>query len=162
MNGKSKGTILQILPDESGNISISDMDKSYSCRPLLFLYDHNSYALDITSSIEKALQNSALESGICLVYSLHTTTGIIINEAESGLIQDLIIFMAKMVPEDAGYEHNRTDSNAHSHLRAVLTGNSMVIPVENGRLVLGTWQKVLFLEFDGPRKRRISIKMISD
>ena len=117
--------------------------------------------IDITSSIEKALQNSALESGICLVYSLHTTTGIIINEAESGLIKDLTIFMARMVPRDAGYEHNKIDSNAHSHLRSVLIGNGAVIPVENGKLVLGTWQKVLFLEFDGPRKRRISVKMIS-
>jgi secondary thiamine-phosphate synthase enzyme len=117
--------------------------------------------IDLTPRIEKALQNSALESGICLVYSLHTTTGIIINEAESGLIQDLAIFMAKMVPKDAGYEHNKIDSNAHSHLRAVLTGNSVVVPVENGRLALGTWQKILFLEFDGPRRRRISVKMIS-
>ena len=118
--------------------------------------------IDITSSIEKALQNSALKSGICLVYTLHTTTGIIINEAESGLIQDLTILMAKMVPKDAGYEHNKIDSNAHSHLRAVLTGNSVVIPVENRKLVLGTWQKILFLEFDGPRKRRISVKIVSE
>ena len=117
--------------------------------------------IDITSCIEKALQNSALKSGICLVYTLHTTTGIIINEAESGLIQDLTILMAKMVPKDAGYEHNKIDSNAHSHLRAVLTGNSVVIPVENRKLVLGTWQKILFLEFDGPRKRRISVKIVS-
>ncbi len=117
--------------------------------------------IDITSGIENALQNAASESGICLVYSLHTTTGIIINEAEPGLIQDLTIFMAKMVPKDANYAHNKIDSNAHSHLQAILTGNSVVVPVENGRLVLGTWQKVLFLEFDGPRKRRISIKMIS-
>ncbi len=118
--------------------------------------------LDITSRIEKVLLDSKLNSGICVVYSLHTTTGIIINENESGLIQDLIAFMARMVPKDAGYEHDKIDGNAHSHLRAMLTGNSVVIPVQNGRLVLGTWQKVLFLEFDGPRKRKISVKIISE
>ena len=131
-------------------------------QPIILSWDHNVGVIDITSSIEKALLNSPVKSGICLVCTLHTTTGIIINEAEPGLIQDLTNLMAKIVPKDADYEHNKIDNNAHSHLRAVLTGNNIVIPIERGKLGLGTWQKVLFLEFDGPRRRRISVKMISD
>jgi len=70
--------------------------------------------------------------------------------------------MERIVPRGAGYEHDRGDGNAHAHLRALLLGSSVVIPVEKGRLALGTWQRVLFIELDGPRKRRILIRIIRD
>ncbi len=118
--------------------------------------------IDITSQVQKAIENAKLENGICLVYTMHTTTGITINEAESGLIQDILNLMRSLVPQDAGYMHDRSDGNAHAHLQAVLLGNSAVVPVENGRLILGTWQRILFLELDGPRRRRIYIKALQD
>lgn len=118
--------------------------------------------IDITSSVESALAESGVQSGICLVYTLHTTTGITINEAEDGLIQDIMGLMASLAPEGAGYLHDRSDGNAHAHLRAVLLGNSSVVPVERGRLVLGTWQRILFVELDGPRRRRVYVKAISE
>ncbi|MFB3766057.1 MAG: secondary thiamine-phosphate synthase enzyme YjbQ [Methanotrichaceae archaeon] len=118
--------------------------------------------VDITSSVEKALAESKVQSGICLVYTLHTTTGITINEAEGGLIQDIMRLMAALVPEGSGYKHDRLDGNATAHLRAVLLGNSAVIPIEKGMLVLGTWQRILFIEQDGPRHRRVYVKAIPD
>lgn len=118
--------------------------------------------IDITSSIESALIKSGVQGGICLVYTLHTTTGITINEAEGGLVQDMIRLMVSLVPQGAGYLHDRSDGNAHAHLRAVLLGNSSVMPVERGRLVLGTWQRILFIELDGPRRRRVYVKAIAD
>jgi secondary thiamine-phosphate synthase enzyme len=118
--------------------------------------------IDITSSVEKFVKDSSIENGICLVYTLHTTTGIVVNEAEPGLIQDLTRLMAALVPEGAGYLHDKTDRNAHAHLQAVLLGNSVIIPVEDERLVLGTWQKILFVELDGPRIRRVYVRPIKE
>ncbi len=118
--------------------------------------------IDITSSVERALAESKVQSGICLIYTLHTTTGITVNEAEGDLTQDIMRLMATLVPEGAGYRHDRSDGNASAHLRAVLIGNSAVIPIEKGMLVLGTWQKILFIEQDGPRHRRVYVKAIPD
>ena len=118
--------------------------------------------VDITSQVQKAVEESKLESGLCLVFTLHTTTGVAINEGESGLIQDILNLMKNLVPPGAGYMHDRSDGNAHAHLQAVLLGNSATIPVERGRLILGTWQRILFLELDGPRQRRVYAKMMPD
>ncbi len=117
--------------------------------------------IDITPFVEKELIGSNVKSGICLIYTLHTTTGITINEAEGDLIQDIMRLLATIVPEGAGYRHDKSDSNAHAHLRAVLIGNSSVIPIEKGMPVLGTWQRILFIEQDGPRHRRVYVKAIS-
>jgi secondary thiamine-phosphate synthase enzyme len=117
--------------------------------------------IDITSSIKQAVEESGIKGGICLIYTPHTTTGIVVNEAESGLIQDITKLMASLVPQ-GDYLHDRNDGNAHAHLQAVLLGNSTVIPVEDKRLILGTWQKILFVEFDGPRQRRVYIKLMKE
>jgi secondary thiamine-phosphate synthase enzyme len=118
--------------------------------------------VDITSSIENFVKNSGIENGICLAYTLHTTTGIVINEAEPGLIQDVTNLMAFLVPEGAGYHHDKMDSNAHAHLQAMLLGNSAIMPIDGGKLVLGTWQRVLFVELDGPRRRRVYFRTVSE
>jgi secondary thiamine-phosphate synthase enzyme len=118
-------------------------------------------AIDITGAVQRSLEKSGVREGICLVYTLHTTTGIIINEAEPNLIQDILDLTANLVPENQGYGHDKLDGNAHAHLRAILLGNSAVIPVEKGALMLGTWQRILFLEMDGPRRRRIYAKALS-
>lgn len=117
--------------------------------------------VDITSQVQKVIDENKLESGLCLVFTLHTTTGVAINEGESGLIHDILNLMSTLVPKGAGYMHDRSDGNAHAHLQAVLLGNSATIPVEKGKLILGTWQRILFLELDGPRRRRVYIKMMT-
>ncbi len=116
--------------------------------------------IDITSSVEGALQKSRIEDGICLVYTLHTTTGLTINESDPNLVQDILKLLATLVPQGNGYLHDRSDGNAHAHMRSMLLGNSVVIPVEQKKLILGTWQRVLFFEFDGPRRRKILVRGI--
>ncbi|MGB7571751.1 MAG: secondary thiamine-phosphate synthase enzyme YjbQ [Methanothrix sp.] len=118
--------------------------------------------VDITDGIERYVNDCGREKGICLVYSLHTTTALIINEADEALLNDILKLMERIAPQAAGYQHDRGDGNAHAHLRAALLGNSVIIPVENGGLALGTWQRILFLEMDGPRKRRLSVRIIGD
>ena len=116
--------------------------------------------IDITRQVNDAVRESGVAEGICLVYTLHTTTGIIINEAESGLVADLLRRLASLAPPRDGYLHDRIDDNAHAHLQSVLLGNSRTIPVEEGCLALGTWQRVLFVELDGPRRRSVLIKVL--
>ena len=118
--------------------------------------------IDVTFYVEKAIKESSIEQGICLIYTLHTTTGIVVNEAEPVLIQDMTSLVASLAPKGAGYLHDRNGGNAHAHLQAMLLGNSAVIPVENKRLILGTWQKILFVELDGPRKRWVCVKLIEE
>ena len=118
--------------------------------------------IDITSSIEEFVRRSSFENGICLVYTLHTTTGLTVNEAERGLIKDMCRLMSSLIPEGAGYLHDKIDSNAHAHLQALLLGNSVTIPVDAGRPILGTWQRILFIELDGPRRRRLYCRTISE
>lgn len=114
--------------------------------------------VDLTPLVEAELKKSGIESGLCLVYTPHTTTAVTINEAEPRLIQDILKLLSDLAPEGAGYQHDRSDGNAHAHLRAVLLGNSAVVPVEQKKLVLGTWQRILFFELDGPRRRRVYVK----
>ena len=117
--------------------------------------------IDITSSTEEFVRKSGIENGICLVYTLHTTTGLTVNEAERGLIKDMCRLMSSLIPEGAGYLHDKIDSNAHAHLQALLLGNSVTIPVDAGRPILGTWQTILFIELDGQRRRRLYCRTIS-
>jgi secondary thiamine-phosphate synthase enzyme len=118
--------------------------------------------IDITDRVEQNLRESDVENGICLVYSLHTTTGLTVNEADTALINDILNLLKKIAPKGAGYKHDQGDGNAHAHLQATLLGNSVIIPVEMGRLVLGTWQRILFFELDGPRRRSIFVRIISN
>jgi len=110
--------------------------------------------VDITEEVKKVIGN---KSGLLFVFSTHTTTGITINEAETGLLKDLLRKLSDLVPYNAGYIHDRIDTNADAHIKASILGNSVFIPVENGRLMLGTWQRILFVEFDGPRRRRVHV-----
>jgi secondary thiamine-phosphate synthase enzyme len=118
--------------------------------------------LDITNLVKNAVAESKVDSGIALVYALHITTALVMNEAEPGLLQDLVDAMAKVVvPKGAGYRHDRSDGNAHAHLQTALLGNSAVLPVDGWRpRPGGTWQRVLFVELDGPRHRCIYVKVM--
>lgn len=116
--------------------------------------------IDITSHVEKKVKGSGILSGICVVYTMHTTTAVTVNEAESGLLEDMFGRLESIAPRDLDYRHHG-DENAHAHIKAALIGGSAVIPVAGGRLVLGTWQKVLFIELDGPRRRHVLVSVIS-
>ena len=116
--------------------------------------------IDITSRVQEEVEKSGVKDGIAVVYTKHTTTAIVINENESGLKDDMLDLIEKLVPQGAGYRHDSIDNNADAHLRALLLGNSVVIPVTNGRLDLGTWQRILFIELDGPRTRKVIVKVV--
>ncbi|MBC7110321.1 MAG: YjbQ family protein, partial [Archaeoglobi archaeon] len=106
--------------------------------------------IDITPEVQKVVEDSGIESGICLVHSLHTTTALILNENEPRLIEDLRNHLERLVPQRGSYSHNEIDSNADSHLRAILLNSSLSLPVSDRKLFLGTWQRILFVELDGP------------
>ncbi len=116
--------------------------------------------IDITREVKGIVSRSSVKSGLCVVFTKHTTTGIIINENETGLRSDILKLLNELVPTGKGYLHDQIDSNAHSHLRAVVLGSSETIPIENGTLVLGTWQSALFVEFDGPRRREVLVQIV--
>jgi secondary thiamine-phosphate synthase enzyme len=118
--------------------------------------------VDITSQVQEEVRKSGVRDGLAIIYTRHTTTALTINEGEKGLLEDLEDVMSRLVPRNAGYRHDIMDNNADSHIRAILIGNSVVVPVTDGRLDLGTWQRVLFIELDGPRSsRKIVVKVIA-
>ncbi|MCO5383372.1 MAG: secondary thiamine-phosphate synthase enzyme YjbQ [Methanosarcina barkeri] len=98
--------------------------------------------IDITSEIQEEIMKSEVSEGICIISTRHTTAGIIINENETGLKEDILALLMKIVPTNAGYMHDRIDNNADSHLRAVLLGASEALPISEGKLELGTWQRI--------------------
>jgi secondary thiamine-phosphate synthase enzyme len=114
--------------------------------------------LDITGLVQKELSKAGVTEGICAVYVPHTTAGITINEgADPAVCQDIMRKLNELIPPDAGYRH--MEGNADSHIKASMMGSSVTVLVEKGRLVLGTWQKVFFCEFDGPRSRKVYIQI---
>ena len=113
--------------------------------------------VDITAAVQKEISNAGVKDGLCVVYVPHTTAGITINEgADPSVCTDITTKLNDLVPRDAGYRH--MEGNADSHIKASLMGSSVTVIVEGGRLVLGTWQKIFFCEFDGPRSRRVYLK----
>ncbi len=118
--------------------------------------------IDITRSIDAALGESGLRKGLVNIYSKHSTSAIFINENESGLLEDYLNLISKLVPTGDNYRHDRIDNNADSHLRSFIIGNNETIPFENGSMSLGTWQSVFFLEMDGPRNRKVTITIMGE
>ena len=116
--------------------------------------------MDITSEVGRVIGKSGIKDGIANVFSKHTTTGVMINENEPNIIQDYLDLLNSVVPGRLEYRHDRIDSNAASHLRAALLGPGIVVPVEDGRPALGTWQRIFLVELDGPRRRRVRVQVI--
>jgi len=116
--------------------------------------------IDITDRVRTVVKEHGIKDGICVISTRHTTSSIIINENERGLRNDILEMLENLIPENKSYAHNQIDNNAHAHLRAVLLGMSEIVPVEDGHLVLGTWQSIFFVELDGPRKRSVNIKIL--
>ena len=107
--------------------------------------------IDITSKINELID---VEEGIVSIFSKHSTSAIVVNENESGLLNDLEFTLNNLIQDKFSYEHDRIDNNAKSHLKSFLLSSSECLPIKNSRLDLGTWQSVFFIELDGPRVGR--------
>jgi secondary thiamine-phosphate synthase enzyme len=116
--------------------------------------------LDITHLIQKVVAESGVKSGLCTVYVPHTTAAVTINEnADPDVKADIVKELNKIVPLNDNYSH--AEGNSAAHIKCSLVGASETVPVEEGSLVLGTWQGICFCEFDGPRSRKVLIKIVS-
>ena len=115
--------------------------------------------VDITADVSRLVADSGVRNGLCLVYVPHTTAGVTINEnADPSVPKDVLMVLNQMVPWKADYRH--LEGNSPAHVKSTLVGASQTIAVENGRLVLGTWQGVFFCEFDGPRSRTVQVHIV--
>ncbi len=113
--------------------------------------------VDITGEVRAITNRWGVTNGMLLVFAPHATASIVLNEAEPGLERDILNLFEAVAPSDVDYHHNRIDNNAHAHLRSVMFPPYVVVPVRNGKLQLGTWQRIMFVENDGPRARRTVI-----
>ncbi len=129
---------------------------------LSFYTTKNFEISDITDDVSKVVKDSQIKEGLCLVFSLHTTTALVVNEREQGLLEDFQQASNKLFPKGAGWHHDLVDTNAHAHLTSAFLGNFQVIPVVNGSLLLGSWQRLLLVELDGPRRRKVMVTVMGE
>ena len=117
--------------------------------------------VEITHLVQKAVSESKVKSGLCIVYVPHTTAAVTINEnADPSVRYDIIAELNKVIPFDDNYSH--LEGNSAAHIKASIIGSSETLLVEGGSLVLGTWQGIYFCEFDGPRQRKVMVKLMED
>jgi len=118
--------------------------------------------VEITEEVRKVVRDSGVKRGLCHVMVQHATAAIVINEnADPNISRDLITALDRAIPDHAGWLHDRIDNNAQAHIKAAILGPSETIPIEEGDLLLGTWQGILLVELDGPRSRRnVSVQII--
>jgi secondary thiamine-phosphate synthase enzyme len=116
--------------------------------------------IDITDDVQRVVDEENLMDGVVIIYVPHTTAGITVNEGADPSVQhDIIEMLRKLVPENGCYTH--VEGNSDAHIKSSLLGSSLSVPVENKRLMLGTWQHIFFYEGDGPRRRKVLVKTIS-
>jgi secondary thiamine-phosphate synthase enzyme len=114
---------------------------------------------DITTQVREAVRQSGVLSGTCHVYVPHTTAGVTINEnADSSVGRDLLDYLDRLVPLHGSYSHS--EGNSAAHIKSTIVGCSAFVPIEDGRLALGTWQGIFFCEFDGPRRRSVGVNLL--
>ena len=119
--------------------------------------------INITRQVEKALAASGIREGLALVAAMHLTAGVYINDDEQGLIRDIDAMLERLAPYRSDYHRHRTgEDNGDAHLKNMLVGHQVLIPVTNGKLDFGPWQQVFYAEFDGRRPKRVVIKIIGE
>ena len=117
--------------------------------------------IDITSNINQLIQKSGTDQGLCMVYVPHTTAAVTINEsADPSVKSDILMILNQIIPWEANYRH--MEGNSPAHIKSTLVGSSELIAIENRRLILGTWQGIFFCEFDGPRTRKVDVRIIEE
>ncbi len=116
--------------------------------------------IDVTREVQQAVNQSGIQSGVCHIFVPHTTAGVTINEnADPSVVHDILKELNKVIPFNDNYHH--LEGNSAAHIKSSLIGPSLTVIVENGRLQLGTWQGIYFCEFDGPRHRKLWVKVMA-
>jgi secondary thiamine-phosphate synthase enzyme len=119
--------------------------------------------INITSQVEEILAKSGIKEGMILVSAMHITAGVYVNDAESGLIQDIDEWLETLAPFSPHYRHHRTgETNGDAHLKSMLVHHEVIVPVTNGLIDFGPWQQIYYAEFDGQRKKRLIVKVMGD
>lgn len=119
--------------------------------------------INITNEVEQALDESKIQEGMILVSAMHITAGIYVNDAETGLISDIDKWLEELAPFNINYNHHHTgETNGDSHLKSILVGHEVIVPVTNGKLDFGPWQQIYYAEFDGQRRKRVLIKVMGE
>lgn len=120
--------------------------------------------LHITPQVEEAVRKSGVKEGLCLVNPMHITASVYINDNERGLIQDFDDFLERVAPYDPdGYRHHQTgEDNGDAHVKRQLFGREVVVAITNGKLDLGTWERIFYAEFDGQRRKRVLVKILGE
>jgi secondary thiamine-phosphate synthase enzyme len=133
--------------------------KFYTEYMVIHTKQHREY-VHITPQVEAAVKKSGIQEGFAFVSAMHITAGVYVNDNESGLIEDIDAWLEKLAPFRKDYKHHETgEDNGDSHLKALLIHHEVTLPVTDGRLDLGTWQRVFYAEFDGRRNKRVIIKV---
>jgi secondary thiamine-phosphate synthase enzyme len=124
--------------------------------------EHREY-VHITPQVEKIVRASAIRNGLALVSAMHITAGVYVNDNEEGLIQDIDRWLEQLAPFREDYLHHQTgEDNGDSHLKAILVHHQVIVPVKDGALLLGTWQRVFYAEFDGQRSKRVLVAVMGE
>jgi secondary thiamine-phosphate synthase enzyme len=130
---------------------------------LSFTTERRREYVNITDRVEDAVRKSGIAEGMALVSAMHITAGVYVNDAEQGLIHDIDAWLDDLAPARSDYRHHRTgEDNADAHLKNLLIGHEVILPVTKGRLDLGRWQQVYYAEFDGQRPKRVIVKVLGD
>ncbi len=119
--------------------------------------------INITSDVQQAVGKSRVQEGMVLVSAMHITAGVYVNDAESGLIQDIDKWLEELAPFRPDYRHHRTgETNGDAHLKSLLIHHQVIVPITEGQLDLGPWQQIYYAEFDGQRRKRLIIKVMGE
>lgn len=123
---------------------------------------HREY-IHITPQVENIVRNAGIKDGMVLVSAMHITAGVYVNDNEEGLIEDIDQWLEKLAPFRREYQHHQTgEDNGDSHLKAILVHHQVIVPITSGKLVLGTWQRVFYAEFDGQRSKRVLVYVMGE
>lgn len=130
---------------------------------LMFNTKNRYDTVHITNEVADIVSESGIREGMCLVSAMHITAGVYVNDLENGLIEDIHVWLEKLAPYGENYRHHNTgEDNGDAHLKRILIGHQVIVPITEGKLDLGTWEQIFYAEFDGKRKKRVIVKVMGE